>query len=262
MRPLLLVALAGCSSQIAVVPQGGLDRAVAASGPVTLTVFPSEWTGSPDDLTDFLTPIAVELYNAGPYEVRVSYADFSLTDERGFRYAAINPFLPAQLGQTEQKPVLLAARGGFGGFGRGGGGFSHSYGRSGGGRIVVGPPAVHRSYGGGYLGRGGWRGYSIYGGIRGYYPGWAYWRDPFFYPPSRWVYFWGPGYYPARPSRDVIEAALPEGVLAPGGHVNGFLYFQKATDRSRQLGLGWEAHEPRQNGLVGMATVSLEVRER
>src|SRR5678816_937472 len=99
MRFLLLLFAAACGPQIAVVPQGGLDRAVSAPGPVTLTALYSEWSGSPDDLTEYLTPIAVELYNPGPYEVRVSYADFSLHDERGFRYAAINPFVPGQMGQ-------------------------------------------------------------------------------------------------------------------------------------------------------------------
>src|SRR2546423_5202148 len=112
MRWLLLVFVAACGSEIAVVPQGGLERAVSAPGPVVLTAFWSQWNGYPEDLTDYITPVAVELYNNSPYEVRVSYGDFSLTDQRGFRYAAINPFVPAaQLGELE-KPVLLAARGG------------------------------------------------------------------------------------------------------------------------------------------------------
>ena len=59
---------------------------------MTLTAFASEWTGYPDDLTEYITPVAVELFNAGPYEVRVSYADFALRDGRGFRYAAINRY--------------------------------------------------------------------------------------------------------------------------------------------------------------------------
>jgi hypothetical protein len=268
MRWLLLLCVAACGPEIAVVPRGGVERAVSAPGPVTLTAFWSQWDGVPDDLPDYITPIAVELYNSGPYEVRVSYGDFSLTDERGFRYAAINPFIPAaQLSELE-KPVLLAARGGsFSGMGRSGGGYSRSTGRStwssgGMGRgVTVGPPSGRRGYG--YVGRGGgWSGYTIHGGLRGWYPGVPWWHDPWLWPGSRWVFFWGPGYYPDRPSRDVIDQALPEGVLAPGGRVNGYLYFQKATDRSRNLGLVWEAHEPRSNGVVGMASVGLEVRER
>jgi hypothetical protein len=268
MRWLLLVCVAACGSEIAVVPQGGLDRAVSAPGPVVLTAFQSEWNGSPDDLTEYITPVAVELYNNSPYEVRVSYGDFSLTDQRGFRYAAINPFVPASQLSELEKPVLLAGRGGasMGSAGRGGG-FSHGGGRGswssgGGGRgVVVGPPLGRRSYG--YVGGGrGWNGYSVYGGLRGWYPGWPIWRDPWLWGASRWVMFWGPGYYPDRPSRDVIDQALPEGVLAPGGRVNGYLYFQKATDRSRNLGLTWEAHDPRSNSVIGLAAVGLEVRER
>jgi hypothetical protein len=269
MRWLLFVVVAACSTEIAVVPRGGLDRAVSAPGPVILTAFSSEWNGNPDDLTEYITPIAVELYNSSPYEVRVSYGDFALNDERGFRYAAINPFVPASQLSELEKPVLLAARGGGGGGGgRGGGGFGHSTGgrssgtwSSGGGGhgIVVGPPSGRRSYG--YVGGGrGWSGYTVHGGLRGWYPGLPYWRDPWLW--GGGVIWWGPGYYPDRPSRDVIDAALPEGVLSPGGRVNGYLYFQKATDRSRNLGLTWEAHDPRTNTVVGMANVALEVRER
>jgi hypothetical protein len=264
----MVLLLAACSTEIAIAPQGGLEAAVSAPGPVTLTAFYTQWSGSPDDLTDYITPVAVELYNPSPYEVRVSYADFSLRDERGFRYSAINPFLPNQLGQIDA-PVMLASRGGGGGGGggRGGGGFHGGGARpssSGGWHgVSVGPPGGRRGgYGYGY-GRGGWHGYSIYGGAHAFYPGWPWWRDPFLYPVSPWVLMWGPGYYPSdQPSRDVVEQALPEGVLSPGGRVNGYLYFQKATDRGKSLLLGWEAHEIRYNGLIGNASVALQVIER
>src|SRR5437879_6375195 len=100
MRKLVfLLALAGCGPQFAVVPQGGLPRAIATAGSVTVTAFAEQWSADPDDLADYLTPIAIELYNAGPSEVRVSYADFALRDQRGARFGAINPFVPAALGR-------------------------------------------------------------------------------------------------------------------------------------------------------------------
>jgi hypothetical protein len=77
------------------------------------------------------------------------------------------------------------------------------------------------------------------------------------------VFWWGPGYYPSeRPSADVIASALPEGVLEPGGRANGFLYFQKATDRSERLDLAWEAHDARTGNFVGTAHLPLQVVER
>jgi hypothetical protein len=257
---LYVVALSACAPEIAVVPMG---QPVASSGPITLTAFASEWTGSPEDLPEYITPIAVDLFNAGPYEVRVSYADFALRDERGFRYGAINPFIPAQLGQAQAEGTLVASRGShFSGFSRGSGS-SHSYSRSG---VTVGPPSGRRGYGTIGSHGGGWSGYYVGPGARGWYgAGWNFWGGPFLYPPwySRFVFFWGPGYYPSeRPSRDVIDAALPEGVLAPGGRVNGYLYFQKATDRSRRLDISWEARDARTQVFVGAVHVPLEVVER
>lgn len=48
-------------------------------------------------------------------------------------------------------------------------------------------------------------------------------------------------YYPywevQLPTKDMIEHAIPEGVLYPKGFVQGFLYFQKPPKRSRNLNL-------------------------
>jgi hypothetical protein len=259
-----MLALAGCGGGVAVVPENGMSRALSTSGPVTITAFATAWAGDPEDLTDYLTPVAVELYNAGPWEVRVSYADFGLRDERGERFPAINPFQSARYSNVEDPGVLLASRGGGGGHGGGGRFSAGRSGGGGGGHVVVGPPGGTRS--GAVGAHGGWSGYHVHPGARGWYgPGWLYWGLPFVQPPwyATWVYPWGPANYPSdRPSADVVESALPEGVLEAGGHVNGFLYFKKATDRTRQLVLSWDAHEALQGGYVGMARVPLMVVER
>jgi hypothetical protein len=165
------LTIAGCASEFAVVPRGGSDRAVAQVNGITIVAFANQWESNPDDLADYVTPIAVELYNPGPNEVRVTYADLALRDSSGFRYAAVNPFLPATGGDVGEgeaptsyddgspgaKPVLLASNGpivlaahfggGGGGFHGGGGGF-HGGGGFRGGAVRVGPP------GGGRIGPG------------------------------------------------------------------------------------------------------------
>ena len=113
------------------------------------------------------------------------------------------------------------------------------------GGVIVGPPGGRRpgGYGWGY-GGGGWSGYRVHGGLRGYYGlGVGYWGGPWIYPPyyGDWVFFWGPSYYPARPSMEVLELGLPEGVLPPGGRVSGYLYFKRATGaRQGALDLSWD----------------------
>src|SRR4051812_46371319 len=101
---LAFLSLAACGPQFAVVPRGGAPQVQSTVANVTLTAFANQWDADPDDLADYITPIAVDIYNASPYEVRVSYADFALTDQRGFRYAALNPFSAATVGANESSP--------------------------------------------------------------------------------------------------------------------------------------------------------------
>ncbi|HEY2744563.1 MAG TPA: hypothetical protein VGL86_08065 [Polyangia bacterium] len=300
----LTLFAAACGPEFAVVPKGGMERIVAegqgpASG-VTMVAYANQWDAFPQDLADYVTPIAVELYNPGPNEVRVSYVDLALRDASGYRYGAINPYIPANLAESDppaapQKLTLLASNGpivlasssgghsgGGGHFGGGGahfGGGAHWSGgaRGGfGGRAIIRPPsgprgvviapgARHPGYGWGY-GAGGWSNYRVIGGLRHYYgPGVGYWGGPWIYPPyyRDWVFFWGPAYYPARPSMEVLEQGLPEGVLPPGGRVSGFLYFKRATGAHQTaLDLSWEMHDAQTGASLGSLHVPLEVVPR
>jgi hypothetical protein len=321
----------GCAPELAVVPRGGMDRVVAQVNGITLVAFGNQWDAYPNDLSDYVTPIAVELYNPGPSEVRVSYADLALRDASGFRYGAINPYLPAAavgaatpagaaptkvsaaegvavadgavIGSDGAHPLLLASNGPLLLAGRSGGGGARSApaaggfrgapssfhgggmmrspppaGHFGGMRPIVPPPRGGVGFGGGYGGglpgrhygwgysNGGWNGYLVNGGLRGYYGlGFGYWGGPWFYPPyyGDWVYGWGPTYYPSRPSTDVLSLGLPEGVLPPGARVSGFLYFKRATAAQQGgLDLSWDTHDARTGATLGTLHVPLDVVER
>jgi hypothetical protein len=264
----LAFLVAGCGPEFAVIPRNGQER-IQAQAPmgISMTALAEQWHGDPYDLADYVTPILVELSNPGPSEVRVSLADFALRDEGGTRFQAINPFIPAVLGETDPRDTgeMLASRGGGVAHGSGGGGGARAFGtRSYGSRgVVVGPPPARRSYGSG----GGWGwggGFFISPGLRGFYgPGYAYWDYPFIRPPYYWdwVYWWGPGYYPsARPSADVLGNALPEGVLPPNSRIAGFLYFKRATGAPhRELDLSWELRDARNSTDLGSLHVPLVV---
>ncbi|MHB8872782.1 MAG: hypothetical protein ACYC8T_03760 [Myxococcaceae bacterium] len=76
---------------------------------------------------------------------------------------------------------------------------------------------------------------AFYPQYHGYYPGppwWGPWWGPWPYDP-----FYSPYYYwPYQlPTQDILEAALPEGVVDDGGQVTGFLYFQRLTGRWTQV---------------------------
>jgi hypothetical protein len=136
-----------------------------------------------------------------------------------------------------------------------------------GGRTYIGPPPGIRRPGVGIGVHGGWNGYLVSGGLRGYYgPRVGYWGGPWFYPPyySDWVFFWGPQYYPApRPSMDVLTYGLPEGVLPPGARVSGFLYFKRATGEHKgPLELSWDVRDAKSGASLGSLHVPLEVVHR
>ncbi len=71
-----------------------------------------------------------------------------------------------------------------------------------------------------------------------YGPGWSGpgWYDPFWGP-----YYQGPRGHPAcqeqLPTEDMLEEALPEGILENGGTVTGFLYFQGVAHRESSVTL-------------------------
>ncbi len=306
--------LSACVARPLLVPAGGAQYAVAAQNNVSIMSSGGEWPGD-DSVYDYLTPLAVDIHNGSDETIVVSYKDFSLANDHGFHYSALNPFLhdgneegdqdgdddndgdmqddtprvappAAPRSQPSSRPSggstmldppdvtlalatddasLVFVRGGGGGGGHGGGGGGHggggSHGGFGGGHGSFGGHggvSGHYGYGGGHYGYGGHgyygRGYGYgrgfrggFGGARGFYGwrwgwgGWPWWGVPYYY-------YWGTPYYyyygRQVPPSEIPRYALAEGVIKPGGDVHGFLYFQRATDRSHRLTLEWAVHEP------------------
>jgi len=218
----LPVVLAGCAPTYALVPRG--DGVVGKDG-LRLVGAGDAWNNNPYDLPNYMTPILVDIENHTGKDVRISYGDFSLTDERGFRYAAINPYTTAaQVGMNESATrlddgarVTLAAY----------------TGRSDAHRAR--PAPRRREH----------RRFFVRPRARVFF----HYYDPWVYP------FYDAPYYgdrvvvwtdrsPSPPSEDVLRLGLPEGVVKPGGRISGFLYFQNAGQHGQHLRLSWAAHTP------------------
>ncbi|MEW5741579.1 MAG: hypothetical protein AB1938_21860 [Myxococcota bacterium] len=215
----LFLAAEGCTSTTAlrpgagaVSPPGQPATVYAEAEGVRVWAF-GDWDGDPMGLAEVMTPVHVAFENQGTRSVRVSYRDCQLVGSSGFRYSALPPF-PV----TAPQPPLGTADDDFGRV------VLADYHRAVAPRPAPRPPPgpmhVHppprpppppvRFY--------------IAPPYYPWYPGWVVWPHP-------WV--WDVHYstlystWPQPlPTREMIEHALPEGVLQPGGRISGFLYFQ------------------------------------
>ncbi|WP_223765306.1 hypothetical protein [Corallococcus sp. AS-1-6] len=204
-----LMLMAGCAAETKLRPvpeagvlQGGKSSAITEADGVRLTADGSAWQGSPSDLERRVTPVYVRLENQGQRPLRLEYKDFALVgQESRFRYSALPPLSLRRATSSEdsQAPARYTPA---------------MYPR---GRVWV---------GGGYG----------YGPYRGWGPGWYGpwgWGNSFYGP------YYGPPYYYEQPlpTEDMLNNALPEGTLEPGGTQEGFLYFQGVARRENAVTL-------------------------
>jgi len=208
-----LLILLGCAPGPALHPAtdaaGDPQSPTAEAASVVVTAQPGEWEGTPDQI-DGYTPVRVRFENNGDRPVRVRYTDFQLT-------AGDSTITPVDPRAIEGTAYASAHDHGYGA----GGGYSHrdfhvashhlglartghslhNFGHGFGHGVGHGLGHGFSPYGFGYGGLG----FSRFG-----YGGYGYGS------PSRAV---------KLPTRDMLVAALPEGFLEPGGHVEGFVYF-------------------------------------
>ncbi|NOJ98084.1 hypothetical protein HMI51_34735 [Corallococcus coralloides] len=202
-----LMLMAGCAAETKLRPvpeagvlQGGKSSAITEEAGVRLTADGSAWQGSPSDLERRVTPVYVRLENHGDRPLRLQYKDFALVgQESHFRYSALAPLSlrRASSSRDAEEPARIR-------------------------------PAMYPRGGmwvGGGYGYGPWRGWGP-----GWYGGPWGWGSPFYGP---YPYY----YEQPLPTEDMLNNALPEGTLEPGGTQEGFLYFQGVAHRENAVTL-------------------------
>jgi hypothetical protein len=206
----LIVALAAaCLHEPELVPARGAQVlpgraavAVQEVNGVRVEVEANAWTGSPANLTDILVPVRVAIENRSGRPLRIRYRDFALLGRSGFHYTALPPLTlrgsasnQAPYGQVTAAELRVTA--------------------------TFRPRFFHRGF---YVARP-WA---------FYYPGLTPWAWGFAYDPSYYDRYYA-GWPSQLPSQDMLEEALPEGAIDDGGSVAGFVYFEPATRRERQV---------------------------
>ncbi len=223
-----LLAIWGCGGPANLKPApranevvGMDDAATATRARVKVIAQADGWPG-PALIRESVTPMRVVIENNSDKPVLVRYPEFSLVSASGKRHAALPPF---RIDDTVAVPTLAPGYAPFRNVG-----FTYS-------RYSVAPMYS-----------------SVYPGI-GAYPGWVGY-DPFYY--SMYYDHWT---RTQLPTTEMLERALPEGVLQPGGRVSGFLYFEKVPADSGRAQFRAEIVDARNGNQIATITIPFVVEE-
>lgn len=210
------LVFAGCSYGAQLTPspaakavQGTEHAAQATTAGVSVHVTAQAWSEEPLDLEAFVTPLRVRVENHRETSIRMSYPQFGLVSDTGFRYGVMPPF------DISRPPTV--------------GGAAPGAGRVWLGARSIGPGSVSGAPGNWY--RFHHDRFRVAPHLHPWYSSIDAWHDPFYDPIwGPYGYDWYVSWRPALPTEDMIAEALPEGVVEPGGSVEGFLYFQRLRE--------------------------------
>lgn len=79
------------------------------------------------------------------------------------------------------------------------------------------------------------RGFAVAPYLAPIYPGFIPAPDPFYSDPEYYDYYYDRWRYLTLPTIEMMQQALPEGVLDTNGGLSGYLYFEKITASARAV---------------------------
>lgn len=195
--------LAGCADRVSLMPapsatalptQGEATGAVETVAGVRVAVISREWPGTAQ-ISNAVTPLKVDIRNNSDQPVAIRYSEFRLTSLDGRTYSALPPVaIEATVPSTRVAPVAP--------------------------RLAPGYSPITLP---GFTATG----FGVSPMYSPLYPGYPVATGPFAYDP---LYYGNVGSYWRQvqlPTVAMARMALPEGVLQPGGQMQGYLYFQE-----------------------------------
>jgi len=221
-----VLMLGGCAQlQLRPAPEaqrvpGQRLAAAAENAGVRMVVQPQAWRGRPRSLGQELTPLKVTLENRSDRPVRINYEDFVL-DTGGTEYTPLPPVdIKGEVTEYADRPLYVP-------------------------RYTIVP-------------RFGYRGFYVMPWYRPYYPGLRPWRTPW---PYSSLYY--DTYYPRwtvqLPTEDMLDMAIPEGVVEPGGSVTGYMYFPALDRGAERVTFRANLSVPRDGDSVASLSIPFEV---
>lgn len=192
--------LAGCAQNPSLAPASdaelvaGTAVAIATAADIAVTAQGDAWRDRVD-IDEALTPLRVSIVNNGDRSLLINYADFALVGDYGQRYAALPPYA---IDATVTEPVLA--------------------------RTYVPLQRLYITHDGFYIAP---HYHRVYPGLTPFERHRLYYDSRYY---NHYYPYWQRMRTVARyelPTPEMLERALPEGVLEPGGRLEGFLYFEK-----------------------------------
>lgn len=200
----LVATLAGCgvndTANLEPAPEaetvsGTEDAARKSVKGVSVLTQAAPWPGE-TSIENEVTPIRVRIENNGRIPIDVRYRDLTLLGADGNRYNALPPY---RIGGTVTQPEV-----------------DRSYGP------IMNPGFTHS-------------GFEIAPYYSPVYPDMAVYTDPFVYDAN----FYGTAYRyweeTDLPTMEMLQQAMPEGVVNSGGNIEGWVYFEKIPEHERSV---------------------------
>lgn len=203
-----------------VVPGNELAAVTEAAG-VQMVVEAGAWDGRPRHLSRELTPLRVSITNNSGSAVRMQYEDFAIDTGRGITYTPLPPFkIQGEVVERGDRPLTWP-------------------------RYAIRPRFAHSGF---YLAP--W--YSPY------YVGLTPWARPWAFDPLYYDTYY-PRWTVKLPTVDMLEMAIPEGVIEPGGSVSGFLYFPEIGEDATRVTFSAQLMEGENGTRLGALEVPFEI---
>jgi hypothetical protein len=224
---LLLMLTISCREYVRLTPASEAQEvdeinhaATSTIAGVTILVQARSWEGT-TAIKSEVTPLRVTIENNSQSPIRVRYSDIALVTAAGDHFAALPPYA---IEGTIEEPVRVEPH-----VGHPAPRFEHD-------GFMVAPYYSH-----------------LYGGIAPFDG--AFFYDPFYY--DRYFTYWQEI---ELPTIEMLQQALPDGVINPGGKVSGFIYFEPVTSGIPRVNFVMDLADAREGDILGTINIPFLVR--
>lgn len=225
---LTVLTIGGCASHSQLMPApgdkeipGDVESAVSTVGGVHVTLHTQAWRGQ-QGIVDVVTPLRIVVENSSNQPVRLRYSDFKLIGPKGKVFAALPPY--GITGAVEEPHLVQTYP------------------------VILEPEFESDDF-------------EVAPYYSAIYPDMPVWSGPFYYDPFYYDEYYTYWQTIQLPTQRMLNQALPDGVIKPGGRVSGFLYFQEVNEDLPTVRFEYELVNASNGNIFGTVTIPFVVKK-